>query len=65
MKITKDMSITQILQTYPQTAAVFQKFNLGCIGCLAASFESVEDGLRAHQLDVDKVMAELNAAVEG
>ncbi|MBN1971844.1 MAG: DUF1858 domain-containing protein [Candidatus Delongbacteria bacterium] len=64
MKITKDMSITEILRTYPKTVAVFQKFNLGCIGCMAASFETVEDGLRAHQLDVDAVIKELNEAAE-
>jgi len=64
MKITTDMSITEILQKYPETHPVFQKNNLGCIGCLAASFETVEDGLRAHKLDVEKVMAELNDVVK-
>lgn len=64
MKINKDMSITEILKTYPQTAAVFQKFNLGCIGCVAASFETLEDGLRAHQLDLEEVLRELNAVAE-
>ncbi len=64
MKINKEMSITEILKTYPQTAAVFQKFNLGCIGCVAASFETLEDGLRAHQLDLEEVLKELNQVAE-
>ena len=64
MQITKEMSITEIIQRFPETHAVFTKFQLGCIGCMAASFESVEDGLRAHGLDVDEVLKALNEAVE-
>ncbi|PID29694.1 MAG: disulfide oxidoreductase [Candidatus Cloacimonadota bacterium] len=63
MKITKEMSITEIIKTYPETASVFQSFNLGCIGCIAASFETLEDGLNAHQLDVEEVLRELNKVV--
>ncbi|MFO7811025.1 MAG: DUF1858 domain-containing protein [Candidatus Delongbacteria bacterium] len=61
MKITKDMSITEIIQKYPETHGVFSKFNLGCIGCVAASFETLEDGLIAHGINVDEFLKEINS----
>lgn len=64
MKITKDMSITEIIQVYPQTHEIFRKFNLGCIGCIAASFETLEDGLIAHGIKVEEFLDEINKAVE-
>ena len=58
--ITKDMPITEVLQKHPETIPVFQKYRLGCIGCFAASGESLADGLSVHGLNVDEVIAELN-----
>ena len=63
MKITKDMSITEIIQKHPDTHEVFRKFNLGCIGCVAASFETLEDGLIAHGINVDEFLKEINSVV--
>jgi hybrid cluster-associated redox disulfide protein len=63
MKITKEMSITEIVQVYPATHDVFKKFNLGCIGCIAASFETLEDGLIAHGINVDEFLKEVNKVV--
>ena len=39
-KITKEMSIIDVVQQHPETLEVFQKFGLGCIGCAAARFEN-------------------------
>ena len=60
--ITKDMSITDIIQNHPETIPVFQKYNLGCIGCFAAAGESLEDGLTVHGLDIETVVKDLNMA---
>lgn len=30
--ITKDMNITDIVDKYPQTVAVFQNYGMGCFG---------------------------------
>ncbi len=63
MKITKDMSITEIVKNFPQSHEVFRQFKLGCIGCVAASFESLEDGLIAHGINVDEFLKAVNEAV--
>ncbi|WP_294146332.1 DUF1858 domain-containing protein [uncultured Selenomonas sp.] len=37
MAITKDMSILEVVQKYPDTAEVFMNAGMGCLGCAAAS----------------------------
>jgi len=64
MKITKKMSIMEIVSKYPDTADVFMRHGLHCIGCAAASFETLEDGAKAHRIDVDKLLKDLNKITE-
>ena len=63
-KITKDMSIIDIVQQYPETLEIFAKHGLGCIGCAAARFENIEAGAKVHGLDADSFVEELNEAVK-
>lgn len=62
-KITKDMGLIEIVQQYPQTIEIFQKYGLGCIGCAAARFENLEAGAKVHGIDPDKMVEDLNAAI--
>lgn len=63
-KVTKEMSIIDIVQNYPETIEVFARNGLGCIGCAAARFENLEAGARVHGLDPDKLIEEINQAIE-
>ena len=63
-KITKEMTFYQILQLDPEVAKVLEQYNLGCVGCLGATTESIAQGVRAHGLDVDEIVASLNAIFE-
>ena len=63
-EITKDMTFHQILQMNPEVAKVLAQFNLGCVGCLGATTESIAQGVRAHGLDIDEILAALNAIFE-
>lgn len=60
-KVTKEMSILDIVQKYPQSLEVFAKYGLGCIGCAAARFENLEAGAKVHGFDPDEMVAEINA----
>lgn len=64
MKVTKDMGIQDVVDKYPQLVPVFFKFGLGCLGCAAARFESIEQGGMAHGIDVDALITDLNKALE-
>ncbi len=64
MKVTRDMGIQDVVDKFPQLVPVFFKFGLGCLGCAAARFESIEQGAMAHGIDVDALIKDLNLALE-
>ena len=63
-KITKEMGIMEIVQAYPETIEVFQRFGMGCIGCAAAKFENLEAGAKVHGFDIDAMVDAMNDVVE-
>jgi hybrid cluster-associated redox disulfide protein len=63
MAITKDMSILEVVQKYPDTVDVFVNAGMGCLGCAAAHFENIEQGAMAHGIDIDALISNLNEAV--
>ena len=63
MAITKDMSILEVVQKYPDTVDVFVNAGMGCLGCAAAHFENIEQGAMAHGIDVDQLVKDLNTVV--
>ncbi len=64
MKITKEMSITEIVQKHPQTVEILVQHGMGCLGCAAARFENLSQGAAAHGIDLDSLLADLNKAVD-
>ncbi len=60
-KITKEMSFIQAIQSHPKAAEVLARYDMGCIGCMGAAGETIEQGAIAHGVDVDKLIEELNA----
>ncbi len=63
-KVTKEMSIIEIVQSYPESLEVFAKFGLGCIGCAAARFENLEAGAKVHGIDPDELVNAINEVIE-
>ena len=59
-QVTKDMTFAQVLRMHPDVVKVFAKYNLGCVGCMGAQNESLEQGCRAHGLDVNDILKDLN-----
>ncbi|MGQ9568851.1 MAG: DUF1858 domain-containing protein [Anaerolineae bacterium] len=61
--IAKEMPIGEVVMRYPQTIEVFLRHGLMCIGCAVARFENIEQGARAHGINVDLLMKDLNETV--
>jgi hybrid cluster-associated redox disulfide protein len=61
--ITKEMAIGEVVEKFPQSVEVFLRHGLMCFGCAVARFENVEQGARAHGIDVEALITDLNAAV--
>ena len=57
------MNIADLIEKYPQARSVFMDLGLGCVGCVASSFETLEDGLKAHGLNTDEVLEKLNKSI--
>ena len=63
-KITKDMTFFDAMRTHPEVANVLRKHNLGCVGCMGAQNETIEMGARAHGIDPEQLLKDLNQAIQ-
>jgi len=64
MKITKEMTIEEVVSKYPETIKVLMQAGLGCLGCSAARFENIEQGAQVHGIDIDQLISDLNQIAE-
>jgi hybrid cluster-associated redox disulfide protein len=62
--INKDMTFHEVMQKSPEVVKVLGSFNLGCVGCMGAVNETLEQGATAHGLDVEDLLTALNAIFE-
>ncbi len=59
MGISKKANIIDVINEYPTAMDVLRKHGVHCVGCMMAHSESLEEGLSAHGLDVDEIIAEI------
>lgn len=58
-KITKKINLGVLVQQYPEIGKVLaEEYGLHCVGCMAASFDSLEQGAKIHGYD-DKEIGEM------
>jgi hydroxylamine reductase len=58
--IDKSMTIEQILEANPDKADILLEAGMHCLGCIAASGESLEEACEVHGIDVDELVKKLN-----
>ncbi|MBA7599150.1 hypothetical protein ES703_06177 [subsurface metagenome] len=63
-KITKEMTIAEVIEKHPKTASVFMIYGLHCFGCPMAQSETLEQLARANQMDLKKLLKDLNKAAK-
>jgi len=63
MRITKEMTIEEVMTRYPETLPVFAHYGIGCTACSASQYDDLATGARVHGIDLDQLLEELNAAV--
>ena len=66
-KITKDINLKKLIEDYPESVEAMMEFGLHCIGCVAASFETLEEGMKAHgcsDKDIKKVVKDINKKIK-
>ena len=60
-KITKDMTFAELIKSKKDAAEKLATRGLFCGGCPMAQFETIENGAKAHGVDVNKLIKELNS----
>ncbi|MBW2995483.1 DUF1858 domain-containing protein [Candidatus Woesearchaeota archaeon] len=63
-EVTKDWTLGETLETYPETMEVFAQFGLHCIGCAISAYETIEQGAQVHGVDVNDLLKKINEAVK-
>lgn len=63
-KIKKEMTINEVVKKYPKTVFVFIDYGLHCVGCPAAQGETIEEAAELHQMDLEKLLEDLNKTAE-
>lgn len=62
--ITKEMTIAQVTENFPQAVPVLMGFGFHCAGCPAAQSETIEDLAKANQIDLAEFLKSLNNALK-
>lgn len=62
-KITKDTTIGQALQISQDIIPVLFEIGMHCIGCPSSQMETLEEAAMVHGIDVDVLLAKINAAI--
>jgi len=57
------MNVSAVLDRWPQTANVFNRFNMACVGCPVAPYYTVTEAATVYNLPVDEFIAVLEKAI--
>lgn len=63
-EVKKEMTVNEVLEKYPKTIAVFMDYGLHCVGCPIAQSETIKALAQGHQLDLKKLLGDLNKAAK-
>lgn len=63
-KFTKEMTIGEMLRLDTSIVPVLLDAGMHCLGCPASQAESLEEAAMVHGIDVDELLAKLNALDE-
>jgi len=65
--ITKTINLGELSNTYPELVEVLvNDYGLHCVGCMAAAFETLEEGAKAHGFsdqEIAKMVKKLNQMI--
>ncbi|GAA0804982.1 DUF1858 domain-containing protein [Clostridium sp. AF19-22AC] len=62
-KISKDTTIGELLQIYPDAAPILMEIGMHCLGCPSAQMESLAEAAMVHGLDSDLLVEKINASM--
>ena len=61
--ISKEMLISEVLDTDQRVVPVLLNAGMHCLGCPSSQGESLEEACMVHGINADELVAELNKAI--
>ena len=63
--LTQDLTVEETLQHWPQTAKVFLRRRMACVGCTIAPFETLGEVSKIYDINAEQFLQELQKAAHG
>jgi len=60
IKVTKDMTVAEIIKLKPQAASILMSYGMHCLGCVIAQGETLEQAAEVHGISVDDLIKGIN-----
>jgi len=64
-EITPDTVIADVLREHPECIAVFDKYEMPCLTCMGAATGTLGEGAMMHDVDLEKMLADLKQCCAG
>ena len=62
--ISPHLTISAILEHWPEVIHVFLNHKMSCVGCSLADFMTLEDALEIYKLEKEPFIEQLNTVIE-
>lgn len=62
--LTSEMTVKEVLDSYPQAIQVFMDIGLLCVDCPAEAFHTLEDVAREYKLDLNQLLESICRTIE-
>jgi len=62
-RLEPGLLVSDVMERWPQTAAVFLKHRMNCVGCEMSVFEAISDAARIYGIPGEQFIQELQQAV--
>lgn len=64
IKLSADLTVAEVQETWPQTVTVFRDLATACVGCDLSTFCTINDAAKEYQISIERLLADLQAAIE-
>ena len=62
--LVAELTVAEVQDRWPQTIAIFREYAAACVGCDLAPFCTLADAAREFQIEVNRLLKDLQAIIE-
>jgi len=62
--LSPDLTVEDVLQKWPETAVVFQKYADACVGCTLAAFCTIEEVANEYDVDLETLLQAIKVRID-